>query len=181
MLLLVEVTAAIAIPSILSGLDDARAFGAARHLAAMVRGARAQAAMRSRSIGLRFERDGSGYRYALFVDGNGNGLRASDVHSGRDQQIGDARRLREGFPGVSFGFVSDASEGSSMRVRGAEPDPIRLGLRDVIVFSPFGTGTSGTLYVRSRSGRQYAVRVFGGTGRTRVLEFRRQEGSWVIR
>jgi hypothetical protein len=44
--------------------------------------------------------------------------------------------------------------------------------------SPDGTATSGTLYVQG-SRAQYAVRVLGATGRTRVLKYERGSGAWV--
>ena len=63
----------------------------------------------------------------------------------------------------------------------AGADPVQLGVADTLTFSPLGTATSGTIYLRSREGRQYAVRVLGATGRTRVLEFRPETASWTAR
>ena len=60
-------------------------------------------------------------------------------------------------------------------------DPVRLGRSDTLTFSPFGTATSGTIFLRSEQGRQYAVRVLGATGRTRILEFRHAAGAWTPR
>ncbi len=63
----------------------------------------------------------------------------------------------------------------------ADADPVRLGSANTLTFSPLGTATSGTIFFRSRTGRQYAVRVLGATGRTRVLEFRHETKSWTAR
>ena len=68
-LALLALTAAIALPSVLGGLDDARAIAAARHVAGLVRLTRAQAAAQSTRVGLRFERQGTTYGYAVYVDG----------------------------------------------------------------------------------------------------------------
>jgi hypothetical protein len=57
-------------------------------------------------------------------------------------------------------------------------DPIRLGRGNSISFTPLGTATSGSVYVLGRGGAQYAVRVFGETGRTRVLKFDPRLRSW---
>jgi prepilin-type N-terminal cleavage/methylation domain-containing protein len=51
---LLALTAAIALPSILRGLDDARAVAAARYVAALARLTRVQAATRLINVGLRF-------------------------------------------------------------------------------------------------------------------------------
>ena len=49
--------------------------------------------------------------------------------------------------------------------------PIRLGAARQLSLSPIGTATSGTLYIASRRGVQYAVRIAGVTGRVRVLRY----------
>jgi hypothetical protein len=48
-------------------------------------------------------------------------------------------------------------------------------------FSPTGACTSGSLFIRGLRGTQYAVRVLGATGRTRVFEFRFGDNTWRIR
>ena len=65
---------------------------------------------------------------------------------------------------------------------GSEPpgsDPIRLGISNSVSFSSLGTATSGTIYLTGRSRAQYAIRVFGGTGKIRVYRFNRQSGKWM--
>ena len=46
--------------------------------------------------------------------------------------------------------------------------------------SPDGSATSGTLYVQGRRA-QYAVRVLGATGRTRVLVYNPGMRQWTAR
>ena len=178
---LLALTAAIALPSILRGLDDARAMAAARYIAALARLTRIQAATRSTHVGLRFEREGATYRYAVYVDGNGNGLRSRDVSRGIDHPITPVERIGDRFPGVAFGVADGVTRISDGRAMTRGTDPVRLGSADTLTFSPLGTATSGTIFLRSRRGRQYAVRVLGATGRTRVLEFRHETGSWTAR
>ena len=178
---LLVLTAALALPAVLAGLDDARAVAAARHVAALARLTRVQAAVRSAHVGLRFERHGAGYRYALYVDGNGNGLRTRDVRRGVDEAITPMERIGDRFPGVGLGVAAGVAGVADGRLMTAGADPIQLGVADTLTFSPLGTATSGTIFLRSRTGRQYAVRVLGATGRTRVLEFRAETGSWTAR
>ena len=181
MLALLALTAAIALPSVLGGLDDARAMAAARHVAALARLTRVQAATRSTHVGLRFEREGPTYRYAVYVDGNGNGLRSRDIRRGVDEAITSVERIGDRFPGVAIGVAAGVTRISDGRVMMGGADPVRLGSADTLTFSPLGTATSGTIFLRSRTGRQYAVRVLGATGRTRVLEFRQETESWTAR
>ena len=57
-------------------------------------------------------------------------------------------------------------------------DPLRIGNTALLAFSPLGGATSGTLYVAAHRGPQMAIRVFGGTGRVRVLTFDAQARQW---
>ncbi len=180
-LALLVLTAAIALPSILRGLDDARAMAAARYVAALARLTRVQAATRSTRVGLRFEQQGPTYRYAIYVDGNGNGLRSRDIRRGIDTPITPVERIGDRFPGVTFGVAAGVTRISDGRPMTEAADPVRLGSGDTLTFSPLGTATSGTIFLLSPKGRQYAVRVLGATGRTRVLEFRHETGSWTAR
>ncbi len=181
MLLLLGISAALAVPSMRTGLDGMRGVAAARHLAALAQSARVRAVMQSVHVGLRFEPEGDRYRYALYADGNGNGLRARDIRSGVDAPLGAFERIGDRFPGVAIGIAEQAPGISNRDVLPAGADPIRFGASDTLTFSPLGTATSGTVYLHHRSGRQFAVRVLGATGRTRIFELRKATASWVLR
>ena len=180
-LLLLGVSAALALPSMRSGLDGIRGAAAARRLAALAQSTRVRAVTQAGHVGLRFDREGGGYRYALYADGNGNGLRAREIRSGVDVRLTDFERIGDRFPGVSIGIATGMPGISGRGTLPAGSDPIRFGSSDGLTFSPLGAATSGTLYLHDRSGRQFAVRVLGATGRVRILEFREDTASWVPR
>jgi hypothetical protein len=46
-------------------------------------------------------------------------------------------------------------------------------------FSATGTSSSGTVYLRSPKGAQYAVRISGVTGRTRLLKYDTGSRAWI--
>ena len=181
MLVLLGVSAALALPSMRSGLDGLRAAAAARHLAALVQSTRVRAVTQSVHVGLRFEHHEGGYRYAVYADGDGDGLRARDVRSGVDVRLASFERIGDRFAGVAIGIAARVPGMAGRETLPAGSDPIRFGSSDGLTFSPLGTATSGTLYLHDRSGRQFAVRVLGATGRTRVLEFNEATASWVAR
>jgi len=58
-------------------------------------------------------------------------------------------------------------------------DGVRIGSARILSLNPNGSATPGTLYIVSAHGAQYAVRVLGATGRTRVLKFDRVSNRWV--
>jgi type II secretory pathway pseudopilin PulG len=169
--------AAVSIPQLTASLDDVRAGAAARLVAATLQQTRMEAVRRGRAIAVRFRQTGAGYEFAVYADGNRNGVRAEDITAGRDPQIRAPRRLPDAFPGVDFGAAPGLP---AVDASGSPPgaDPIRLGASDMVTFTPLGTATTGSLYVRGKHDVQYVVRVFGETGKTRVLKFNRWSGAW---
>lgn len=171
----------LAIPAMRAGLDEARTYAAARHLAGRLALARLEAVKHSANVAVRFVADGGTYRYASYLDGNGNGVRADDIGRGVDRALNPPERLGDLFAGVQFEILDGVSAIEGGGTLGSQADPVRLGRAGMLSFSPTGSATSGTLYLRGRCTCQYAVRVLGVTGRTRVLEFRPGTRQWVAR
>jgi hypothetical protein len=136
-----------------------------------------EAVSRSASVAWQFVATGSGYGYAVYVDGNGNGVRTTEIQHGVDTLIGSAERLPERFAGVDFGIVPGLPPIDS---GGPDPgtDPIKFGTSNILTFTPLGTASSGTLYVRGRRNVQYAIRVQGETARSRILKFDARAQQW---
>ena len=171
---------AIAAPAIGHALDESATASAARYLAGTLRTLRHDAARRSAAAGLVFgpaaaERDPS---YRVYRDGNGNGIRTADITAGTDPPVAAAERIGDKFRGVRLQLAAGTPGVDGAMTSSA--DGVRLGASRILAFSPDGTSSSGTLYVRGRRA-QYAVRVMGFTGRTRVLEYQPGSGTWVER
>lgn len=162
------VIAGIAVPQVLVALDRQKAWAAARYLAARMAMARSYAVTRSAYVALRFTRLGDDVMFQMFVDGNRNGVRTLDIGSQVDLAIDVSARLSSLFPGVVIGVSTDVGT-----------DPVRLGSTNLLSFSPLGTATPGTIYVRSREGLQLAVKITGATGRTRLLRYVPRTREWV--
>jgi Tfp pilus assembly protein FimT len=163
------VLGAMAIPGITAGLDRSRAGIAARYVSAQMALARTQAVTRSASVALRFGAVDTGYEFDTFVDGNANGVRARDIEAGLDRRISTAQRLRDQFPTVTIDVRPEVGVGS---------DPIRIGNSALLVFTPRGTATPGSIYVLGRDGTQFVVRIVGATARTRVQRYNRTRRTW---
>ena len=169
---------ALAVPLATSALDEIRTAAAARYVSGRIMAIRMEALRRSSNVALRFEAGGDDYVFAPFADGNGNGVRAADIRAGVDPQLGPAERLADKFPGVRFVLgdgIRDIDGASS-----SGTDGLRIGAARILTMSPDGTATSGTIYLRGARG-QFAVRVLGITGRTRVLQYRVGDRSWTSR
>jgi hypothetical protein len=51
------------------------------------------------------------------------------------------------------------------------PDPVRFGISDMASFSPNGSCTAGSLFLRTPRAQQYVVRMAGVNGRLRVFKY----------
>lgn len=172
---------AVGLPVLWTGVDEYRTASAARYLAARFRLARMEAVRRSAAVGLRFERDGATVRYAAFLDGNLNGVRTPDITRGVDLALDAPERIGDQFPGVSFGLHAAVPAIGAATATSGDRDPLQIGRSRIMTFTPDGTASSGTLYVRGRGATQFAVRVLGATGRTRVLRFDTGTRAWIER
>ncbi len=170
-LALCTVLGAIAAPSLSAAADDVRAAGAARYIATRLQQSRTEAIARSADVGWQFVLTSSGsYTYAPYLDSNGNGIRTYDIQHAIDAPISPPERLLDRFAGVDFGVMPGLPEIDSGSDRPGT-DPIKLGSSNILTFSPLGTASSGSLYIKGRRDLQYAIRISGETGRTRVLRF----------
>ena len=165
---LVAIVSAMAAPQSLAALDRTRAAAAARYLASRMAMARSHAVMRSTNVAMRFDERPSGITFRMFADGNRNGVRTSDITSGVDQSLDTPASLSDLFPGVAIAVSGQAGS-----------DPLRIGSSNLLSFTPLGTATSGSVYVRGRDGSQFVVRILGATGRVRVQRYDPRTGAWV--
>jgi len=167
----------MAVPQTLATLDDLRASGATRYISARLHQTRSEAAMRSADVAMQFVPSDRGYAFAVYVDGNRNGVRSRDIEHGIDRRLGAIERLGDSFSGVEFGAIADLPP---IDPDGPTPgdDPIRLGSSGLATFTALGTARPGTLYIRSRRGNQYAIRILGVTGRTRMLRYNARTRQW---
>jgi prepilin-type N-terminal cleavage/methylation domain-containing protein len=174
-LAVIGIAGAIAVPATVTATDEAHVRQAAAYLAGRLRLARQDAVFHTASTGLLFDLGQGRWTFRVCVDGNGNGLRRSEVTHGTDRCVEDPIDLATQFSGVSIA-VDPTLRGPDNEP--GSPDPVRLGASNLASFSPTGTCTAGSIYLRSARGEQYVVRVAGVNGRTRVLKYDRGQRAW---
>jgi len=160
---------AVAVPLLLATVDRSRGLAAARYLSARMALARATAVRRSTVVALHFESGSRGTTFTIVQDGNGNGVRTSDIQASIDRVIEGPLLISDLFPGVEIGLVPGAPA----------PAAVQLGGTSILSFTPSGTATSGSIYLRGKDRTQWTVRILGVTGRTRVLRLEPATGQWV--
>lgn len=169
---------AIAVPVVGGTLDRERTIVGAQYLAGQLQVARLDSLKRARAVAVRLEIVGDRTQLQLFADGDGDGVLQRDIDRGIDPPL------------TTPGWLDDQARGISLRVNQAirdvagtaniapGDDPLRIGNTALLTFSPVGSATNGTLYVAAHRGPQMAIRVFGATGRVRVLMFDAQTRQW---
>ena len=141
--------------------------------------ARSYAISRNRNVGLKFRRNGDRFEWALYADGNGNGVRTAEIASGVDRYLGISYpwTRNDVFPGIMTGTrVPDP--GSPGRYLDRIDDPIRFNASDICSFSSMGESTPGSVYLWDRHDGMAVVRVYGETAKMRSLYYRRGERGW---
>ena len=174
-LFIVLTVSSFAVPATVAARDEGRVRQAAAFAAARLRDAKQSAVTGTAATGLVFDRISSRWTFRVCVDGNGNGLRRTDIRAGRDTCAAPPIDLGTLFPGVSID-VDGAIRGPDDDPPSA--DPVRFGSGDIASFSAAGGCTAGSLFIRSAKGAQYAVRVAGVTGRLRVLRYDAAARRW---
>jgi hypothetical protein len=104
-------------------------------------------------------------------------VRTHDIGQSIDWALGPPERLSDNFAGIDFGTLPGLPAVDS----GSSPpgtDPMKLGSGNLLSFSPTGTASPGSLYIRGRGTAQYVIRVMGETGRAHVLRFNARTRQW---
>ncbi len=165
-------------------IDDARRAAAMVRSAAQVQGlltrCRAVAIVRCRPCAVVFDREiDGGWRCYVAEDGNGNGVRRSDIFIGRDLVVGRVITIAAGGAGPGILRTEPVPDPSGRGVLGGDlGDPIRAGRGDIISFSSRGTATPSSVYFTDDVRRMLVLRIYGGTGRINRLRWQRGRSEW---
>jgi len=170
--------AAIAVPVIGGTLDRERTIIGAQYLSGQLQRARLESLKRARPVAVRVEVIGERTQLRLFEDRNGNGVLQRDIDRGIDLPLTPMEWLDDQARDISLRINQDVTDVSGVVTLEPGDDPLRIGNTSLLTFSPVGSATSGTLYVAAHRGPQMAIRVFGATGRVRVLMFDARTRQW---
>ena len=172
---LVIVMAGLAVPVTTATIDAGRVRQAAGFASSRVRFTRQQAVFGNRSFALVFDEAGGRWMFRVCHDGNHNGIRRVDISAGIDPCFEGPHDIESMFKGTR-GAVDPTIKGPAGEP--GSPDPVRFGRSNLFSCSIGGSCTAGSLYLQSPGGIQYAIRVSGITGRTRVLRYNRVTSRW---
>jgi prepilin-type N-terminal cleavage/methylation domain-containing protein len=177
-IVLFSILLAVSLPGLADLRSNAVAAAGVRQLAVTLHALRWKSVARARVHGLAFERQGERWRWFVVSDGNGNGLRSSEIASGVDPTLSGPHvtsGVRLGFPGAGPFPRLPPGRGSIVDTN----DPLHIGNGDLLSFGPLGSASGGTLYLTDGRRRLYAIVVYGPTARITVRRYDQERGRWT--
>lgn len=153
---------------------------AAGELAVLFQRARALAITRGVVVGIKFRRNGDRWEWAVYRDGNGNGIRTIEITRGVDRPTGVAYAWMRN--DVRPGILTDSAvpdPGQPGRTLENVEDPIRFNDSDICSFSPVGESTPGSVYLWDGRDRMAVLRVYGRSAKLKTLFYRRGSPRWT--
>lgn len=151
----------------------------ARQVRQAVLDCRIQAITGGRNVGLVFTQGTGGWYYLVAEDWDGDGVSRRGLERGVDRALGPKVWLKflcsDAGVGVPAGWRVPDPSGSGWLPPG---DGLRIGSAKIVSFSPTLGATPSTLYFHDATSRMVAVRIHGGMGRIRVLEWRQGWTQW---
>ncbi|MEO6325800.1 MAG: prepilin-type N-terminal cleavage/methylation domain-containing protein [Thermoanaerobaculia bacterium] len=174
--------AALGAPS-LAGLSAQLSIqAAASHVSTLFNGARARAAFHGVDVGVKWISVEGDLQFAVYEDGNGNGVLSEDIRTGKDSLVQAPYSMHGRYPHIEFrflpGFIAVDPGGNPV---GDLTDPIRFGRSDICTFSATGHASPGSVYLSDGHHRQALVRISPATARIQVYEWRPDIRGWLKR
>ena len=143
---------------------------------------RSRAVARGSNSAVKFIMLGGTWHYAIYDDGDGDGVRNADITSGVDRMVVPPRPVLHAIGFARIGIpVLGVKDPDSARTLHATDSPVRFGSSTLCSFSGMGSGTPGSLFLTDGEEHGTIVRVFGATGRIRVMRFNRGTNQWEDR
>ena len=137
-----------------------------------------EAIQRSRHVALRFSTADARFAFAVYEDGNGNGVLSADIQRGVDRVIRGPERLSDNFRNVELG-TRPALPPIEPRRFGTRRRSDQTGRRQLCQFQS-AWRCDVRNHLSHRPGQaQYAVRVFGATGKIRIYRFNWRSAKWI--
>jgi type II secretory pathway pseudopilin PulG len=172
--------ACITLPTLSSVLWRSTMRGAVVRVHALLVTTQEDAVAMKRNRAIKFLRDSDGgWSYAVYIDGDGDGVLNADIASGVDPLVQGPDVIVSPQAMATIGIpaegLPDPDGGARLR---PETAPVQFNRSTLCSFSPDGSGTPGSIYLRTVAGDAAVVRCSGEAGRISVLELPRGGRKW---
>ena len=174
--------ATLGVPALLQAIGGTRLRLGSAEIAAVFRTARSYAIRYDANVAVKFRvRSDASVTWSLYADGDGDGVLNVDIDSGVDPQVKAPTALLHLGRDIRFGFPpgpAPRDPGDPGRHLDRLGDPIRFNRSDLASFNPLGGATPGSAYLTDGRSRLAVVRVLGGSGRVRTLDYDVPSRTW---
>lgn len=159
---------AVTLPS-LGEMNRRRELRAATaELRSIFREVRSRAISSGHNAAVKFSLADGEWQYAIFEDGDGDGVRNADIASGTDPLVVPFRRVFGTQGHVRIGLPPVAVRDPDLGIVRPGDSPVRFNRSTLCSFSPMGGGTSGSIYLTEGT-RAAVLRMYGPTARLRLM------------
>jgi prepilin-type N-terminal cleavage/methylation domain-containing protein len=179
---IIGMIAAVAFPAMMTLQRRSATRAAAAELRNIFHLVRMRAIARGANSGVKFIKSGASWTYAIYDDGDGDGVRNDDITSGVDRPFQSPRRVlsaveKRAFIGLPAIKLVDP-DGDPLP---PTKSPVNFNNSTICSFSPIGSSTPGTIYLTDSIDDVWAVRVYGATAKMRTLRWNRGTSKWEAR
>lgn len=140
---------------------------------------RMRAIVRGRNAGVKFVKAGSVWQFAVYDDGDRDGVRNEDIASGVDRLVEPPRVVLAEAPIVTIGLLNEIIKDPDGDPLPPGKGPVHFNKAAICSFSPLGESTPGTIYITNGIGDLWCVRIYGATAKMRTLRYDRGKKKWV--
>lgn len=175
---IIGLATAIAAPQWQAMRRRAAVRAAANEIRSIFRVVRSRAITRGANAGVKFTRGAYDWQYAIYDDGDGDGVRNDDIQRGVDRRVTSPRYVIRGRELATISIPAIVRVDPDGDAIPSNSSPVQFGSSTICSFSPLGESTSGTIYLADAGGLASAVRVFGGSARVRVLRYDAGRRRW---
>jgi type II secretory pathway pseudopilin PulG len=139
---------------------------------------RARAISRNINCGLKFKKTGPVWQFAVYEDGDRDGVRNDDIAKGVDRLLDQPRVVFRESGLVTIGLLDQKINDPDGDPLPPTKGPVAFNRTTICSFSPLGQATPGSIYLTD--GRDlWCVRVYGATAKLRTLRYDPKKKRWL--
>jgi len=175
---IIGIIALVSMPAFSNYRRNASMKAEVAELRGILRAVRSRAIARGQHCGVKFTRVANVWTYSLYDDTNGNGIRSADIASGVDRRYAGPSMLMPQFNIAGIALLDKTIRDPDGDKLAPSASAVQFGSSTICSFSPTGSATPGTIYITDGAGKLCALRVYGASGRVRVLRYDAAAHRW---
>jgi len=170
-----------AVPAFANYRRQSSVMAAANEMRGMLRSVRSRAIARGRNAGVKFVKSGNDWTYTLYDDGNGNCIANADITKKIDKRYFGPAVVMPSFRTASISLLPKTIKDPDGDKLLPTDNALQFGNSTICSFSDLGSGTAGTIYISDGVSNLFCVRVYGASGKVRILRYDAGKQKWEER